>query len=255
MPGPLQSALPSREPVRWSGPALAACRRSGVARVHLALVTPEWYRDEPVGGIATYCRILAMHAIRLGYRVTVLAATNAAAKRAESAVASLRVVPIDVGGAGAVAVAERFARTWRELLARGNRPDVVEAAEYCGIAALLGTVAGAPPLVTRLHTPLALLLERHCGGHIYPDDHDRCALEREQVRASQRVTSPTRWLAGEATRLWALSDMPVVVPNPAEVRPLRRTKQPARTSRLAKVLFAGRIEHRKGVFVLAQALR
>lgn len=131
------------------------------------------------------------HAVRLGHEVTVLAATRLLGCHPERLGARMRFVPVAVDGLGALATAERFRDTWRGLLDQGCRPDCAEAAEFGGVAGLLAGVPSSPPLITRLHTPIALLLERNQGEPIYRDDADRCRLEQQQVRGSALLTSPS----------------------------------------------------------------
>ena len=215
--------------------------------MRLALLTPEWYPREG-GGIATYCRIFAAEAAALGHDVTVLAATQQDHQRQRD------VIPVTLPkGASARETATAFRLAW---LALGREVDAIEAAEFGGVAAFL---AGEVPVITRLHTPLALLLERNGGSPIYPDDRERCELEARQVRASALVTSPTAWLAREAKRLWNVDAQ--VIPNPCgpdiPVWPetLGRPDRNVWPTHPLRVLYFGRLEHRKGVLTLAEAAR
>lgn len=212
--------------------------------MRLALLTPEWYEDEG-GGIATYCRTFAAQAASQGHDVTVLAATEHE-HVSEHFGSGIELVPIITQrGISILDRATVFRDTWRSL---GRHFDAIEAAEFGGVAALIASEA---PVITRLHTPLALLLERNGGSPIYGDDAQRCALEAFQVRESVLVTSPTNWLEREAKRLWNVAAR--VIPNPVTRSsippPPRAAAQPLR------VLYLGRIEHRKGVLTLAEATR
>jgi glycosyltransferase involved in cell wall biosynthesis len=212
--------------------------------MHLALLTPEWYEGEGAG-IATYCRIFATHAESLGHEVTVLAATEREHVR-ERVATRIEVLPVIAKHKASVLErASAFRDAWRSI-AKGV--DAVEAAEFGAVAALITDEA---PVTTRLHTPLALLLERNGGWPIYRDDSERCELEARQVRASRLVTSPTTWLASEAERLWQVDAR--VIPNPVE-RPSEPPRIRARSHPL-RVLYFGRLEHRKGVLTLAEAAR
>ena len=222
--------------------------------MHVGLLTCEWFPDEDGGGIATYCRCVAAEAARQGHDVTVIAGTRRPERDGTSSRGGVRLVAVLDAGTSAASQAEAFTRRWRELPAVGRGIDVIEAAEFGGPAAYLAAAPGAPPVVTRLHTPLALILERNGGGRVCADDAERCRLERQQVRASVLLTSPSRWLAREGTRLWDLDREPSVIPNP--VRLVRRRPMPPPTDGTPfRALFFGRLEHRKGVLQLCEAVR
>src|SRR5713226_9120525 len=121
--------------------------------MHVALLTPEWYEGEG-GGIATYCRIFATHAESLGHEVTVLAATEHEHVR-ERVATRIEVIPIIAKRKASVLErASAFRDAWRSI---ANDVDAIEAAEFGAVAALITDEAA---VTTRLHTPLALLLER-----------------------------------------------------------------------------------------------
>lgn len=220
--------------------------------MRVALLTPEWFTDQGVGGIATYSKVIAETADRLGHEITVLAVTRGG--RVEGSIGGgVRLVSVDVTGVDAEGVADRFLSKWRALVADGVRADFVEAPEYCGVGALIAE-EGLVPMMTRLHTPLALLLERN-GSGIYRDDQQRVRLEARQIRASSMLSSPSRWLAAEAVRMWQLEVPPVVVPNPYAVTAPQVSTADAQSTRPIRILYLGRLERRKGVFTLARALR
>lgn len=216
--------------------------------MRIGLLTPEWYPDEGSGGIATYCRTFARAARDAGHHVAVFAAT-VRPRRTRQVDGRLAVFPVPVAGLRADRMAELFAARLRSYLYSGGRIDVVEAAEYGGVAAYL---VDEMPVVTRLHTPLAILLDRNDGQRIYRDDAARCELEEQQARGSAHLTSPSRWLADEVHRLWRLTEPPAVIPNPVAVPAIAR---PALGRGPVRVLYAGRLEHRKGVLPLAAAAR
>jgi glycosyltransferase involved in cell wall biosynthesis len=253
--------------------------------MHLGLMTPEWYQDEPAGGIATYCRVLAAAALRFGHRVTVYAATTAAGRRPLER-GRLRVLPVASPSGQALECAERFRAAWLAT-APADRPEVLEAADFGGVAALLVGDARPVPVTTRLHLPLASLLRRNDGQRIYRDDSCRLDLERRQAEGSALLTSPTRWLSTEATAVWGLTDPPAVIPNPISPGSLAPAHPAAggaerggregsgherggherggcesggpegggrESGGLRRVLYFGRLEHRKGVLTLAEAV-
>lgn len=220
--------------------------------MHLGLLTAEWHPQD-AGGIATYCRTLAGYAARSGQRVTVVAADAGGQPDAGSHLPGVQVVTVAVAGLGPVAVAARVRDALGRLIEAGRGPDIVESAEFGGVAALISDLPSAPPLATRLHTPLALILERNEGERVYRNDSERCRLEERQVRTSTLLTSPSTWLAVEAQRLWRLPVAPLVSPNPVELV----CPEPVSTKRSGpiRVLYLGRLEYRKGVLILAHAAR
>jgi glycogen synthase len=218
--------------------------------MNIALLTPEWH-EAGSGGIATYCRTLAEYAASQGHQVSVIAGRMTMAVP-EDVMPGVRVIGVGANRSAAREVATAMRETLAELIAAGSRPDVVEAAEFGGVAAMIDDLPGAPPLVTRLHTPLAVILERNPGQRIYRDDDDRRELESRQVAASSALTSPSAWLAREAIRLWDLPAGPTVLPNPIRWGPASRRR---RDSGPLRVLYVGRLEYRKGVQILAEAAR
>lgn len=184
--------------------------------------------------------------------MTVLAACDDEA-RAPQTDGARTVIPVAVPASDAIKTARRFMARW-EAIDPGDRPGVLEAADYCGAASLIAASGGRTRVVTRLHLPLSILLERNEGQRIYRDDRARTDLERMQVGSSDLLCSPSRWLADEAVRHWGLRTRPDVVPNPVDpswLRPEAGRRRPGRP----RLLYFGRIEYRKGVLVLAEALR
>lgn len=221
--------------------------------MHICLLTPEWYPDDGGGGIATYCRTLASYAARSGHRVTVIAVTGSGRGEPAPCSSGVQVVAVPATGLGARVTAGRMRDLLGHLIAAGQCPDILEAAEFGGVAAMVADLPHAPPLATRLHTPLALLLERNESEPIYRDDADRCRLEVQQLHASAIVTSPSSWLSAEAERLWQLPCAPMVVPNPVDQASASSSRE--RRPGPPRVLYLGRLEYRKGVLTLGQAAR
>lgn len=217
--------------------------------MHLGLVTPEWHHEDSPGGIATYTRILARQVADLGHRVTVFAAARTAHDPITPA-PRIQVISIPVQGLSSWIRAERFRDRIRSFVNQGNRLDCIEAADYWGCAALLDA---STPLITRLHTPLTLLVEGSDAIQ-YPQCREVCALEEKQVRDSVLVTSPSHWMAEEVMRLWGLAVRPPVIPNPIDALPALDDPGPRTTARL-RVLYFGHLAYHKGITFLAEALR
>lgn len=137
-----------------------------------------------------------------------------------------------------------------EALARSDRVDVLEAPEWLGPAHLVGR-RGALPLLTRLHTPLAWIAQITGNDGIFADQAVLIQNEEAQIRTSRVVVAPSKAMAAVAMTLWGVEA--IVVPNPIDETYLSGSVPPSE-NREKLVLYLGRLEPRKGVHVLAEAL-
>ncbi|MFK0044304.1 glycosyltransferase [Streptomyces sp. NPDC090741] len=111
---------------------------------------PRLARNAP-GGIATYSRLLAGQAARLGHDVTVFVITGGPAQaRTPPFTGGIRVVEVPYPGPSPWACAEAFRDAVRRHHGRGHQLDRIEAADFLGRAGLLDRTV---PLTTRLHVP------------------------------------------------------------------------------------------------------
>lgn len=212
------------------------------------MIAPEWSDNGRNGGIGTYSRIVASAAAASGHTVTVFTADAGRSEIGDG----FRIVPVPAPTEDAAAAAAEFHSALGRLES-DELPDVIEAADYCGAAALIAEDPSAPPVTTRLHLPLSVLLRRNGRQRIYGDDDIRRNLEHRQIRTSAQLTSPTRWLAREVMSQWELLRPPIVVPNPIPPDWLVTGPGQPRTGR-PEVLYFGRLEFRKGVITLAEAV-
>ena len=133
--------------------------------------------------------------------------------------------------------------------------DVVQACEWDAEAFFYSLRQGAP-LVTRLATPHYLVhrINGASWGHRVRTSLTG-RMERVQARRSRRVVCPTRALAREVAGTWGIDVQSIVVIptgiDPPEVSP---EPVPAFLAEVPYVLYFGRLEVRKGVDTLIDAL-
>jgi len=156
---------------------------------------------------------------------------------------------------------------WPAAAARALRrlpqPDAVVAAEYSAGAAVYAAGRRRAPLLTHLHSSLAQIVRSSQWSwrrRLLPQTVTQLGLERFQAKRSDGLISVSAQLLDWARELWPIERLPAeIVPNAIDVRRVRELAAGEPPSELAGegplVLFAGRLEQRKGVHVLAEAMR
>jgi glycogen(starch) synthase len=143
--------------------------------------------------------------------------------------------------------------------------DVVFAPEWGGNAWLYARHKRCGPLVTNLATAFVQVRELSPGWQPSPQGRVRellqPRLEREQAERSDGILACSRAILDWSRRLWDIDRIPTaVVPNFVDLQQTRRQAgehEPPRgwPERGPVVAFAGRVERRKGVHVLVEAMR
>lgn len=242
--------------------------------MRIALLSYEYPPETGFGGIGTYTWTQARALARLGHEVHVLCgATGPSALRAahHDGVRVWRHA-LEAGGSVSTELCARLGFWWsRNRLANAIQMadglarllvrrefDVVEFPECGAEGLLLGDLARGRSVV-RFHSPAALILPHY---DVAPGDRWLCAeLERRAARTATVGVSASRFLA---ERLRELGELPrrssplAVIPNGVDLTAadassdfdLRSTLQlpPERPI----VLFAGRLERRKGIEIWAE---
>lgn len=228
----------------------------------LAIVTSEYQGvTSYTGGIGGQYAGIAPALVSAGVDVTVVTQAPTAPSRIE-----------EKEGVRLVLVAGR-ARGWREPIRwlraadraiQASGPyDAVLAPEYTGAAALLARRRDAPPVVTHLHTSLRQIADISAWPRrqrFAPVVVVQRLLERYQTERSSGLLSPTEALTKWTSQQWRLDGIPVAtVPNAVKVDEVRRLLEASPPEGFPAtrpvVAFAGRLEHRKGVDVLVEAMR
>jgi glycogen(starch) synthase len=235
--------------------------------VRLALVSYEFAGTATGGGIGTYVRGAAAMMAARGHEVEVFT----------SAPADPSALPAGVVVHAAPVERQCFLQAVASVFARRHvaQPfDVVEGPEYGAEAAEVARSFPALPLVVKLHTPTFLIDEiRH--GYLSPWRKARFMLgglrrgqmprpywrydpagdpECEYTRAASEITAPSRAILDLVRPRWnlepgRLAHIPNVFDPSADLLAV-----PVSTA-TGRITYLGRLEARKGVIELAEAMR
>jgi glycosyltransferase involved in cell wall biosynthesis len=228
-----------------------------MVRMHICLVSREYPTEDHTGGIATYTEKTAHALARVGQEVTVITESQGqASARDEEGVMVMRLTapqspPRLVNRARAVA---RAVNQLRET------PDVVQACEYRA-EGFWFSLRPRPctRLVTRLATPTSVVeqFNRH-EQDVGPRTALVDRLEHLQTRRSDAIISPTDALADLVCRRWHIPrDRVTTIRTGVEFASRYAPSAgdlPEELHGREYLLYFGRLEERKGVHVLAQAL-
>jgi glycogen(starch) synthase len=234
----------------------------------ICLISREYPTDDHAGGIGTYTEKTARGLARLGQSVTVITeSTGAPSRRVEEGVTVHRLAPAETTPMGRLPNARTLARSRMvaEALWRLPRPpQIVQACEFGG-EAFWYSLRPHPgsKLVTRLATPTFLVseLSPHAGG-VAPAEAVKARLlgwlERVQTRRSDAIISPSDALANIVSRRWGIPRGRIVTARTgvdfARRYAERAEPLPAELHGQEYLLYVGRLEERKGLHILAQAL-
>ena len=212
------------------------------------------------GGIGTQYANLAPALAAQGDDVQVVTLTSGDPETTERdgvSIVRVRVPPMPA------LVPVRWPLAVDRALRRLPTPDSVVAAEYSAGAARYSIRRGRAPLVTHLHSSLVQVMRTSRWSlrrRMLPQSLAQRALERLQAQRSDGLLAPSTQLLDWARRLWPIEALPAeVVPNTIDVRRLERLAAGEVAAELGTggplVAFAGRLEPRKGVHVLVEAMR
>jgi glycogen(starch) synthase len=231
---------------------------SGTERstMRIALVTPEYPPTPGIGGIGTHVAATAAALARRGHEVTIVTPGEAGVT-VESDVTVVRqrrrTLPAWVPRR---AVAERLiAQVDIARACRRARPEVVQAPEWEAQGWLMARW-GRFPFVTHLATPTFVVDELNHGRPSRDTTVVRW-MEHDQARRSRLVYAPTKSIVARVAPRWGLDPATIeVVPDPVDIEGIRRLGRgdPPLSMPARVIVFNGRLERRKGIEVLGEAL-
>lgn len=228
----------------------------------VALVSRE-YPPFYGGGIGTYAREIVPALRDAGVRVHVVtqAYDNECPRLEVDGLVTVHRVPLSIGRGGWSTAALRFSIDAGRVVSRLWRAGKIDVAEFAeceaGATALLTQpISRRPPTVVQFHTPSDVLFElRSAPSQRFDASVDAYFnLERFTVDAADALLAPSQFIANFAESRYLPSDQVAVIPYATAALPSVAPARPQQGSPLT-VLYAGRIEPRKGVESLAVAWR
>jgi glycogen(starch) synthase len=211
------------------------------------------------GGIGTQYAELAPELVRQGHEVHVVTLSLEEPRRLERTGVQLHLERVPRG-------LLRRTIAWPLAVERALRRlgpvDVVVAPEYAAGASRYAGHRTGGPLVTQLFSSMDEIVSSSDFSRrqrLMPHVELQRRLERRQARRSDALLAPTEKVLRESRERWGLHDLPCsVIPNcisTARVRDQARSDAPAGFPRRSPVVaYFGRLEHRKGVHVLVEAM-
>lgn len=216
------------------------------------------------GGIGRMYSTLAPALAAAGHAVEVLTITTGEARTAEHEGVRVHLVRRPTPERLWFVDALPWSYAIDRALGRLGRFEVVFAAEWFGEASRYSAHRRSGPLATELTTSVEQVLELvpdwQRGRRMRIRHRIQRVLERRQAERSDAIMASSRAIGRWAMRLWDIGDRPgVVMPNMvdiARVRGLARAGSPPDGFPDAGpvVTFSGRLELRKGVHVLLDAM-
>ncbi|MCQ9204958.1 MAG: glycosyltransferase family 4 protein [Omnitrophica bacterium] len=239
--------------------------------MNIALIS-QWYPPQDVGGIAKYNYYLANAYIKLGHKVCVVSSLPKDSKtyKANAGVNVYRVKQINfpwffrkIYFVGSML---RFIRdiiysfAVRKKLIELNREFKIDVVEYAEINSegFAHSILGPQniPFVVRSHTPATILKDYYSKKENITDNPFIHWMERMFIRRALCVTAPSKHLKEIICKIFNIDRSQVrMIPNAIDT--VTFFSKPSRNINEKKItlLYVGRIERGKGVFILAKALR
>lgn len=236
--------------------------------MRICLISREYPPETGFGGIATFARHLAHGLKQLGHEVEVVSLAKETEKQVDDdGVMVHRVLPFKVpGDLGAVAKCMPYSRyvfqttlaLWRKFQELHEKKpfDVIDSPELLA-EGIYPALTRAVPLVIRLYTPHSKFIAEQLHSVAASFDHMFVAMvERVAMLSADVLTSPSEDLAdfvacdlGYERNKIALVHNPI---DPEEFSP-DGERLPALPGK-KRVLFVGRLEERKGIAYLIDAV-
>jgi glycosyltransferase involved in cell wall biosynthesis len=226
--------------------------------MRICLISREYPPETHIGGIASYTYKTAAALVRLGHEVHVVtSAWKPGAEYEENGVQVHRFEERHARPRKLQSLAH--ARMVAKMVARiPGRLDIVQACEWAGEAFWYALAPRRQaPLVTRLATPLFLVKRLNHESPYALRGLLSMSMEYLQTHRSGGIISPTRALADIVCHDWRIAPSRVtVVPTGMDPVTMQASAAPLPEALRGSdyLLYFGRLEQRKGVQILGEAL-
>jgi glycogen(starch) synthase len=236
-------------------------------KLHIAFISYEFPPDTALGGIATYVDQAARMLANRGHEVEVFTASEK--REGEEMAANVRVHRVRTSDRQAfpALIAAVFARRHS-----AEKFDILEGPDCNAEASNAAEMVPGVPLVVKLHTGIALIqqilfstlspaarMRKQLGAirrrqtPIWSVNHPWHAIEKLHSRRADEIAAPCQSIVARSARAWGFNRSRVsCYPYPFLPSP-NLLQIPAETE-LNTVSFVGRLEMRKGVIDLADAI-
>lgn len=231
-----------------------------VAPLRIAIVSRE-YPPFFGGGIGSYARWIVAALTQAGVRVHVITeAHDKKRPRVEiDGLTTIHRVPMGIGRGGWTNAAARFSINAGRVVAQLWRTGQIDIAEFAECEAagcvplLMRDSTRRHPTIVQLHTPSEqLFVLRSFSSRALDAPLTTYFLgERMAMRLADAILAPSAFIADWAHTHYSLNERPAVIPY--ATGPLPPAPPPAPADQPPSVLYAGRIEPRKGVESLIRA--
>ena len=229
-------------------------------KLNICIISREFPPDTAFGGIGTFSLDTALMLVERGHRVTVLSQSLSVTRtfehqgiivhklRIPRPFATYRFLPALILGFNYV-----IFRRLRQL--HRDRPfDLIDAPDHLGEGLFAGLFTRLP-VVTRLHTPFALLVDLGLNDYRKGIEYALIWLaEKLALKRSDAVYAPCRDLVRRCERLFSLGELPAKIFGYPLDLTLFSPENKARVERPRRLLFLGRYEQRKGIETIVEAL-
>ena len=236
--------------------------------MRICLVSREYPPETHWGGIGTFTFNLAHGLSNIGHDVDVICLTFGAERVVEDAGVTVRrirapEIPFtsrtwwDLAGRMLAPFAVLYSRKLMhkiEALNRSEPYDIIDFPEHIGEGFCTG-IFRPWPAVVRLYTPLSLIGELGLNRSTNVLDYGILRLlEKTSINKATAVTSPSRNLASLVAEKFKYKRPISIIYNPINTEVFSPGVKSSKCDSWVNILFAGRLEDRKGVHVLAQAI-
>ena len=228
------------------------------AALNICLISREYPPDTAFGGIATFSRDTALMLREHGHRVTVfsqsLGPSHVADDQGVTVVklrvpppfGSYRVLPLFIPAFNAVIMREVM------RLHRRQPFDLIDVPDHLA-EGLFATFTDIP-VVTRLHTPYALIVAMGLNNYRQDISYRLIkAMERTALRRSRVLYAPCMDLVRRCDELFGIGEVPIKIFGYPLDLDLFSPAPAAEAGAAPRILFLGRLEQRKGIETIAKA--